>query len=64
MPLPPDLRLLWYFKQTAEIGSLTKAAAELGTFQPALTVYPYCGTARRDPDGARCACSYKAENRT
>jgi len=29
--------LLWYFKRTAEIGSLTKAAAELGTSQPALT---------------------------
>jgi LysR family nitrogen assimilation transcriptional regulator len=28
---------LWYFKRTAEIGSLTKAAAELGTSQPALT---------------------------
>ena len=37
MPLPLDLRLLWYFKRTAEIGSLTKAAAELGTSQPALT---------------------------
>ena len=36
MPLPLDLRLLWYFKRTAEIGSLTKAAAELGTSQPAL----------------------------
>jgi LysR family nitrogen assimilation transcriptional regulator len=39
MPLPLDLRLLWYFKRTAEIGSLTKAAAELGTSQPALTRY-------------------------
>jgi LysR family transcriptional regulator, nitrogen assimilation regulatory protein len=29
--------LLWYFKRTAEIGSLTRAAAELGTSQPALT---------------------------
>jgi LysR family transcriptional regulator, nitrogen assimilation regulatory protein len=37
MPLPLDLRLLWYFKRTAEIGSLTRAAAELGTSQPALT---------------------------
>jgi LysR family transcriptional regulator, nitrogen assimilation regulatory protein len=37
MLLPLDLRLLWYFKRTAEIGSLTKAAAELGTSQPALT---------------------------
>jgi LysR family nitrogen assimilation transcriptional regulator len=37
MPLPLDLRLLWYFKRTAEIGSLTKAATELGTSQPALT---------------------------
>jgi LysR family transcriptional regulator, nitrogen assimilation regulatory protein len=37
MPLPLDLRLLWYFKRTAEIGSVTKAAAELGTSQPALT---------------------------
>jgi hypothetical protein len=37
MPLPLDLRLLWYFKRTAEIGSLTKAAAELRTSQPALT---------------------------
>ena len=37
MPLPVDLRLLWYFKRTAEIGSLTKAAPELGTSQPALT---------------------------
>jgi LysR family nitrogen assimilation transcriptional regulator len=37
MQLPLDLRLLWYFKRTAEIGSLTKAAAELGTSQPALT---------------------------
>ena len=37
MPLPLDLRLLWYFKRTAEIGSLTKAAAELGTSQPTLT---------------------------
>jgi LysR family nitrogen assimilation transcriptional regulator len=37
MPLPLDLRLLWYFKRTAEIGSLTKAAAELCTSQPALT---------------------------
>jgi LysR family nitrogen assimilation transcriptional regulator len=39
MPLPLDLRLLWYFKRTAEIGSLTKAATELGTSQPALTRY-------------------------
>jgi DNA-binding transcriptional LysR family regulator len=37
MPLPLDLRLLWYFKRTAEIGSLTKAATQLGTSQPALT---------------------------
>jgi|SRR5580704_3242472 LysR family nitrogen assimilation transcriptional regulator len=37
MQPPLDLRLLWYFKRTAEIGSLTKAAAELGTSQPALT---------------------------
>jgi len=37
MQQPLDLRLLWYFKRTAEIGSLTKAAAELGTSQPALT---------------------------
>jgi LysR family transcriptional regulator, nitrogen assimilation regulatory protein len=37
MPRPLDLRLLWYFKRTAEIGSLTKAAAQLGTSQPALT---------------------------
>jgi DNA-binding transcriptional LysR family regulator len=37
MLLPLDLRLLWYFKRTAEIGSLTRAAAELGTSQPALT---------------------------
>jgi LysR family transcriptional regulator, nitrogen assimilation regulatory protein len=37
MPLPLDLRLLWYFKRTAELGSLTRAAAELGTSQPALT---------------------------
>ena len=37
MPRPLDLRLLWYFKRTAEIGSLTKAAAELRTSQPALT---------------------------
>ena len=37
MPLPLDLRLLWYFKRTAEIGSLTKAAVELRTSQPALT---------------------------
>ena len=37
MLLPLDLRLLWYFKRTAEIGSLTKAAAQLGTSQPALT---------------------------
>ena len=37
MLLPLDLRLLWYFKRTAEIGSLTKAATELGTSQPALT---------------------------
>src|SRR5260370_38771137 len=37
MQRPLDLRLLWYFKRTAEIGSLTKAAAELGTSQPALT---------------------------
>jgi LysR family nitrogen assimilation transcriptional regulator len=29
--------LLWYFKRTAKIGSLTKAAAELGSSQPALT---------------------------
>lgn len=36
---PVDLRLLWYFKRTVEIGSLTKAAAELGTSQPALTRY-------------------------
>jgi LysR family nitrogen assimilation transcriptional regulator len=37
MPLPLDLRLLWYFKRTAEIGSLTKAAEELRTSQSALT---------------------------
>jgi LysR family transcriptional regulator, nitrogen assimilation regulatory protein len=37
MQPPLGLRLLWYFKRTAEIGSLTKAAAELGTSQPALT---------------------------
>ena len=37
MPLPLDLRLLWYFKRTAEIGSLTKAAVELRTSQPTLT---------------------------
>jgi Bacterial regulatory helix-turn-helix protein, lysR family len=37
MPLPLDLRLLWYFKRTAEIRSLTKAAAELRTSQQALT---------------------------
>jgi LysR family nitrogen assimilation transcriptional regulator len=37
MPLPLDLRLLWYFKRTAEIGSLTRAATQLGTSQPALT---------------------------
>jgi LysR family transcriptional regulator, nitrogen assimilation regulatory protein len=37
MPLHLDLRLLWYFRRTAEIGSLTKAAAELGTSQPTLT---------------------------
>ena len=43
MPLPLDLRLLWYFKRTAEIGSLTKAAAQLRTSQPALTrQYPLC----------------------
>ena len=37
MQRPLDLRLLWYFKRTVEIGSLTKAAAELDTSQPALT---------------------------
>ena len=37
MQRPLDLRLMWYFKRTAEIGSLTKAAVELGTPQPALT---------------------------
>jgi len=37
MPRPLDLRLLWYFKRAAEMGSLTKAAVELRTSQPALT---------------------------
>ena len=69
MPLPLDLRLLWYFKRTAEIGSLTKAAAELRTSQPALTRHimrlgariacdaPIARPAGRDADGGRCAGS-------
>jgi len=37
MQRPLDLRLMWYFKRTVEVGSVTKAAVELGTSQPALT---------------------------
>jgi DNA-binding transcriptional LysR family regulator len=32
-----DFRLLSYFKRVAELGSVTKAAADLGLSQPALT---------------------------